>query len=190
MTVFWDVATFSLVGVHRRFRCVYCLYHQVLMIRRCTSTALRRYIPESCHLHRFHLKMETVSSFRNAVLLINLVQMVMPSMYAILTHKIFCTRYLLICVVSFISCPCWEFAAQRRWLSSGTLFLVVVDIDRRCHYHSWNIGQFLPDYMAQHPRRQPSSYLSPWETDISPFNGIFISKQTSFSSNKFSTYYI
>jgi hypothetical protein len=26
--------------------------------------------------------------------------------------------------------------------------------------HIWNVGQFLPDYTAQHPRRQSSSYSS------------------------------
>jgi hypothetical protein len=31
----------------------------------------------------------------------------------------------------------------------------------------WNISQHLPNYMAQHLRRQPSSYLSPWEPEIS-----------------------
>jgi hypothetical protein len=30
----------------------------------------------------------------------------------------------------------------------------------------WNIGQFLPDYTAQHPWRQ-SSYSPPWEPEIS-----------------------
>jgi hypothetical protein len=32
--------------------------------------------------------------------------------------------------------------------------------------HLWNVGQFLPNYTAQHPRRQSSSY-SPWEPEIS-----------------------
>jgi hypothetical protein len=31
----------------------------------------------------------------------------------------------------------------------------------------WNVGQLLPDYTVQHPRRQPSSYSSPWEPEIS-----------------------
>jgi hypothetical protein len=29
----------------------------------------------------------------------------------------------------------------------------------------WNVGQYLPDYMAQHPRRQPSSIGSIYEVD-------------------------
>jgi hypothetical protein len=33
--------------------------------------------------------------------------------------------------------------------------------------HLWNAGQLLPYYTAQHPRRQPSSYSSPWEPEIS-----------------------
>jgi hypothetical protein len=30
--------------------------------------------------------------------------------------------------------------------------------------HLWNVGYFLPDYMALQPRRQQSSYSPPWET--------------------------
>jgi hypothetical protein len=30
----------------------------------------------------------------------------------------------------------------------------------------WNVGQYLPDYTVLHPRRQPSSYSSPWEPRI------------------------
>jgi hypothetical protein len=30
-----------------------------------------------------------------------------------------------------------------------------------------NVGQYLPDYTLQHPRRQPSSYTSPWVHAIS-----------------------
>jgi hypothetical protein len=29
--------------------------------------------------------------------------------------------------------------------------------------HLWNVGKLLPDYTAQQPRRQPSSYSPPWE---------------------------
>jgi hypothetical protein len=32
--------------------------------------------------------------------------------------------------------------------------------------HLWNVGQFLPDYMTQHRRRQSSLYSSPWEPEI------------------------
>jgi hypothetical protein len=50
-----------------------------------------------------------------------------------------------------------------------------VHIDKRFggdywHHHQgggnkllWTIRQYLPDYMVQHPTRQLSSYLSPWE---------------------------
>jgi hypothetical protein len=34
--------------------------------------------------------------------------------------------------------------------------------------HLWDAGKLLPDYTAQHPRRQSFSYLPPWEPDISP----------------------
>jgi hypothetical protein len=40
--------------------------------------------------------------------------------------------------------------------------------------HLWNVGKFLPDNMAQRPRRQPSSYSSPWEPEISPNYEMFI----------------
>jgi hypothetical protein len=36
----------------------------------------------------------------------------------------------------------------------------------------WNVGQYLPDYTAEHPRRQPSlvnSYVWEQEMDIPPF---------------------
>jgi hypothetical protein len=34
--------------------------------------------------------------------------------------------------------------------------------------HLWNFGKFLPNYTAQHPRRQSSSYSPPWEPEVSP----------------------
>jgi hypothetical protein len=37
----------------------------------------------------------------------------------------------------------------------------------------WKINQCLPDYTEQHPRRQPFSYSSPWEPQISP---LFLSR--------------
>jgi hypothetical protein len=33
--------------------------------------------------------------------------------------------------------------------------------------HLWNVGKLLPDYTAQQPRRQPSSYSLSWESEIS-----------------------
>jgi hypothetical protein len=33
--------------------------------------------------------------------------------------------------------------------------------------HLWNVSKLLPDYTAQQPRRQPSSYSTPWEPKIS-----------------------
>jgi hypothetical protein len=38
--------------------------------------------------------------------------------------------------------------------------------------HLWNVGQLLPDHMAQHPRRQSSSYSLPWEPEISPSSAV------------------
>jgi hypothetical protein len=43
---------------------------------------------------------------------------------------------------------------------------------RYCPAFQWSLlppsCQYLPDYTAQHPRRQPSSYSSPWEPETSP----------------------
>jgi hypothetical protein len=39
--------------------------------------------------------------------------------------------------------------------------------------HLWNVGKLLPDYTAQHPRRQPSSYSPPWKPQISHFSDAF-----------------
>jgi hypothetical protein len=33
----------------------------------------------------------------------------------------------------------------------------------------WNADKRLPDYTAQQPRKQPSTYSPPWEPEISPF---------------------
>jgi hypothetical protein len=33
--------------------------------------------------------------------------------------------------------------------------------------HFWNVGQFLLEYTAQHPRRLSSSFSPPWEPEIS-----------------------
>jgi hypothetical protein len=34
--------------------------------------------------------------------------------------------------------------------------------------HLWNVCQFVQDCKAQQPRRQPSSYSTPWEPEVSP----------------------
>jgi hypothetical protein len=48
-------------------------------------------------------------------------------------------------------------------LSSGTLHADDWGSRFRC-----NVGQYLPGYVVQHPRKQLSSYTSPWEPKISP----------------------
>jgi hypothetical protein len=54
--------------------------------------------------------------------------------------------------------------------------------------HLWNFGKLLPDYTAQHPRRQSSSYSPPWEPEISPeirsVSGYSISKQKTECSQR------
>jgi hypothetical protein len=67
------------------------------------------------------------------------------------------------------------------------MFLALV-IDRRfrgvyCLYHQdpdggrikyfWNVGKVQPDYMAQHPRKQSSSYSPPREPEISPSKALW-----------------
>jgi hypothetical protein len=42
-----------------------------------------------------------------------------------------------------------------------------VRLDDRGSKNLWNVGKSLPDYTAQHPRRQSSSYSQPWEREIS-----------------------
>jgi hypothetical protein len=46
----------------------------------------------------------------------------------------------------------------------------------------WNIGKFLPDYTAQHPRRQSYSHSSQWETDISSLQGVEYSRGSKYWS--------
>jgi hypothetical protein len=38
----------------------------------------------------------------------------------------------------------------------------------------WNVSKFVTDYMVQQPRRQPSSYLLPWEPETSQRDYCFI----------------
>jgi hypothetical protein len=58
--------------------------------------------------------------------------------------------------------------------------------------HLWNVGKLLPDYTAQQPRRQPSSYSPPWEPQISLSHvnvfcsSYLMSKFRMMSYNKFS----
>jgi hypothetical protein len=52
---------------------------------------------------------------------------------------------------------------------------ILVEIDRPDdggNKHLWNVDQCLPYYTAQHPRRQSSSYSTPWEPEISPKNKV------------------
>jgi hypothetical protein len=51
MTVFWDVASYSLAKIDRHCRGAYCLHHQGDVKRRSISETKRRSIPEDCHLH-------------------------------------------------------------------------------------------------------------------------------------------
>jgi hypothetical protein len=41
--------------------------------------------------------------------------------------------------------------------------------------HNSKVSQFLPEYMAQHPRRQSSSYSFSWEPQISPDSILLLS---------------
>jgi hypothetical protein len=50
--------------------------------------------------------------------------------------------------------------------------------------HPWNIGKRLPDYTAQHPRTQTSSYSPPWELEISPSNNQLHGSQSPLRCNQ------
>jgi hypothetical protein len=39
--------------------------------------------------------------------------------------------------------------------------------------HLWNVGKLLPDYAAQQPTRQPSSYSPPWDPEMSQTSSFF-----------------
>jgi hypothetical protein len=54
----------------------------------------------------------------------------------------------------------------------------------------WNIGKLTPDYTAQQPRRQPSSYSSPWEPEISQGMGWFCQAYGSDKWRSENCYYI
>jgi hypothetical protein len=49
---------------------------------------------------------------------------------------------------------------------SDELWVMTCRPDDEGSKHLWNVGKLLPDYTAQHPRRQPSSYSLPWEPQI------------------------
>jgi hypothetical protein len=53
--------------------------------------------------------------------------------------------------------PCSLIEIYRRY--SGAYCLHHNRSDDEGSMYLWNVGKFLPDYMAQHPRRQPSLYL-------------------------------
>jgi hypothetical protein len=57
----------------------------------------------------------------------------------------------------------------------------------------WNVGKLLPDYAVLQPRREPSSYMLPWEPQIlhlKPNKGTTTSKQIGWltESNKTDIY--
>jgi hypothetical protein len=62
-----------------------------------------------------------------------------------------------------------------RWLSSGMmrhvvwqkLSCILIHLLLPSLSRLWNVGHFVPDYIAQYPRRQISWYLSPWEPKMS-----------------------
>jgi hypothetical protein len=53
------------------------------------------------------------------------------------------------------------------WVVAPCSLIVYRRFRGACYPH-WNVGKLLPDYMAHQPRRQSSSYSSPWEPVISP----------------------
>jgi hypothetical protein len=57
----------------------------------------------------------------------------------------------------------------RRFRGVYCLFHQGDDDDDGGSKHLWNVGEFLPDYTAQHPRRQSPLYSSPREPEISRY---------------------
>jgi hypothetical protein len=68
----------------------------------------------------------------------------------------FIRSHITISTLFSVICNLW------RWLSSWMLCP-----DDGGSKHLWNVGQFLPDYAAQQPRRQSSSFSLPWEPETS-----------------------
>jgi hypothetical protein len=79
----------------------------------------------------------------------------------------------------------WDFRFSRRQVWSWRLLRYCAVLSRRNwptfqryvlphrpddggRKYLWNVVKLLPDYMAQHPRRQSSSYSPPWKHEISP----------------------
>jgi hypothetical protein len=59
MTVFWNMASYSLTEADQHFRGVYCLHHQVLLMEEVHTSGssvyfykTRRHISEGCHIHK------------------------------------------------------------------------------------------------------------------------------------------
>jgi hypothetical protein len=50
-------------------------------------------------------------------------------------------------------------------------------------WHIWNVGKQLPDYTAQQPRTQPSSYSPPWEPQISQYESRFFPSSRQWQRN-------
>jgi hypothetical protein len=58
----------------------------------------------------------------------------------------------------------------RNWFRMWELRVCDHHPDDGVSKHLWNVSKFLPDFTAQEPRRQPSSYSPPWEPEISQGN--------------------
>jgi hypothetical protein len=71
----------------------------------------------------------------------------------------------------------WLFSGMLRrvvwWKFTDVSEILAASIIKTPHLHDgdskylWNVYKFPPDYMAQHPRTEPSSHVLPWEPEIS-----------------------
>jgi hypothetical protein len=80
-----------------------------------------------------------------------------------------------------LSFPIWDiriWEGRREWHVSQTIYFRLLQTFTVVYpatdhpadggsRHLWNVGQFLPDYMTEDPRRKSSSYSSLWEPQIS-----------------------
>jgi hypothetical protein len=80
----------------------------------------------------------------------------------ILKYKIF--RMYVNSIVVWTNIFRWDFKFSWqwvwRWLSSGLCHVIWMSLpDDGGSKHLWNVDKLLPDYIAQQPRRQPSSFI-------------------------------
>jgi hypothetical protein len=110
------------------------------------------------------------SAWRRRCIVLRKSNLITQHRYIIVKLKQRKWRKLLQCGLRYIRWP--SSGMLRRVLSlkltDGLKVLTAMRPDDGGSKHLWNFGQFLPDYTAQHTRRQSPSYSKQWEPGISP----------------------